>query len=185
MLLVIKTISMIRRLDFDLIGKRITLSEDNMMQLFLGVYFVINLALLVPNFNQGYGGYDNSHTVLMHSKEISEYVPNGEIVYGLYALGLSLENEIIAFNSNEGTAFLDRLYDIRLEQLRNGTIDYAILGGEINEGYYEKKEPLDEIDLRYIEQNFEIIKIMHGKKGVSDSLSKDMYIYKRLSEADN
>ena len=127
---------------------------------------------------------DTAYTFLENSKEIGDYIPPGEMVYGYRSLSLSLENKIKPYTSfnylKEG--------DYIIEMLKEKKINYAILEHDI---FNKQDLERDNINLnenkeyQYIKENFEIIKGLNSKDYLTGSLFKKLYIYKRKELINN
>jgi 4-amino-4-deoxy-L-arabinose transferase-like glycosyltransferase len=159
--------------------------DGNILVLGIIIFYILfNVASLsYAYFNNFERGEGYSHTQVELSKEIGKYVPAGAKVYGAMALPLCADNRIRTYFSYSGFQ-LGNSEEHMLYLLKDKKeIDYAILSDYLSFNglkTYDKSESESKVNA-YIKENFELIRVLNGKYDVSNTLGRDLYLYKRIT----
>ncbi len=167
--------------------KKINYSENikvkgkTLVVIILLLYIIINLGYLGLHFGQLKPGSREGYRLIDAAKEVPNYIPDYEKVYGRHSHTLSLESKIKPYFGYRGITYANTESHI-LPFLENGEINYAILAVNvfdesdiINEKIFFEEQPA----YTYIRDNFEIIKTLNGKDHRTNSLYFKFHIYKR------
>jgi len=158
----------------------IKIKKDVLIILFVFIYLIFSFAHLGAYFGR-LKSFD-MHVAVDVAREVNDYIPEGERVYGNYASALSLETKYRPY-------FLDPF------KLENGVpimnlfeekkINYAILRNDLFDPDHEKRTLYEQVPDIYdhIEKNFEIIAELDSKSTKNNAPQK-IYIYKRKNSAE-
>jgi|GEM_PF-3995700 len=158
-----------------------SISKSQIIAGTLLVYMLFSLTPTAFYFLQIRLDSGNMHNFVELSREIKKYIPDGEKVYGAYAVNLAVENRMKPYFSYNNIDYANKEEHI-LPMLDAHEINYAILYTNI---FDENELKRDRIDIKksnvysYLRDNFKIIAELSGRDHVDGSRFKKVYIYKR------
>jgi len=177
-LLATKALAQIGDCNFSFKGKNVHVTKNAIILIILGIYVLMNTAVLADHFGQGLTNYQDSHTVIRNSQELTKYIPAQANVFGDMAIALIYENDFKPYYLYMKSKYLTEQEALLLPLFYNETINHAVLRYDFN----NEQDKIQESKVyQYIADNFEVIAVLDGKYWIDNSLRFPIYVHGRKS----